>query len=342
MTTNVYFWAADHAGCATYRCRWPAEMLNEMFGDEIEARYGTLMKPEDREWADVVIGQRLVLPGPSMFWDQWYRDGSKYLITEFDDDLFSVDPDNIQASRVFNKSDVQQRLRANIMKSSAVTVSTEPLKDAIHRETGFPLDKIFVIPNAVDPGLLEDPLDRSQMDGAASLGWLASPTHEKDAKLVARHVKRFMETHPDASFQSIGADYGKILGVPDERHEYSGWVSPPERAIRKMNYRIGIAPLQGSTFNKSKSDCKFLEMGARKVAPLVSATPSYSSVTHGVTGYAVRYEHDWGKALRNLHNDTAMQDALAENAYEYVRDNRTTRSTAALWREVILNQEASS
>ena len=83
-------------------------------------------------------------------------------------------------------------------------------------------------------------------------------------------------------------------------------------------------------------------MCARRVARLVSATPGYSSVTHGVTGYAVRYEYDWGKALKTMHNDTAMADALAENAYEYVHDNRTTRSTAALWREVILNQEASS
>lgn len=341
MTTRIFFWAADHAGCATYRCRWPAEMLNQMFGDEVEARYGTLMKPEDREWADVVVGQRLVLPGPTMFWKGWSETGSKRLITEFDDDLFSVESDNINAARVFNKSDVQRRLRENIMRSHAVTVSTQPLKEAIHRETGYPLDKIFVIPNAIDPVLLEDPLDRSEMDGAPAVGWLASPTHKKDAKLISRHLKRFMDSHPEAVFHSIGADYSELMGINQSQAKSSGWITPPENAIRKMDYRIGIAPLAGSIFNRSKSDCKFIEMGARKVAPLVSDSPAYSSVRHGETGYVVRYEHDWGKALNTLYRDEDLQTELAENAYAYVRDHRTTSTTAPMWRAVLLGEESS-
>ena len=335
--TKVWGWAADSAGCQSYRIRWVADAINRLHGDEIEYRYGTLMKEEDREWADVVIGQRIVLPGPSYFWQKWASEGSKKLIVEFDDDLFSVDPENVRASNVFNKSDVRRRLRDNILVSDLVTVSTEPLKNAIHRETGFPLDRILVIPNALDPKILENPLNRDEMDGAPLLGWLASPTHGKDSKLVSRHLKRLFDNNPDARFHTIGANYGTEMGLNPEQVIHTGWMSPPEKAFRKMDYRVGIAPLTGSTFNKSKSDCKFLEMGARKVAPLVSDVPSYDSVIHGVTGFKVTREHEWSRALRDLCSDEGMQKKLAENAHAYVRDHRTTNATAPLWRGVILD-----
>lgn len=333
---RVWGWAADNAGCQTYRIRWVADALNRLYGDQIDYQFGTLASEERRDWSEVVIGQRVVLPGPSYFWQKWAAEGEKRLIMEFDDDLFSVDPENIRASRVFNKTDVQFRLRENIQVSHLVTVSTEPLKEAIHRETGYPLNQIIVIPNAVDPSILENPLDRDEMDDAPILGWLASPTHGKDARLVSRHLKRFMENNPDARFHMIGANYGEEMGLRPEQIIHSGWVTPSERAIRKIDYRVGIAPLVGSTFNKSKSDCKFLEMGARGVAALVSDVPSYASVIHGETGYKVNREHEWGRALRTLCADEDMQRELASNAHDYVKNHRTTTVTAPLWRDAIL------
>lgn len=335
---NVWGWAADSAGCQTYRIRWVADAINRLYGDEINYRFGTIAKPDDREWADVIIGQRVVLPGPTMFWQDWAKEGNKKLILEFDDDLFTVTEDNTRASRIFNKGQVRDRLKQNVLAADLVTVSTEPLKVAINRETGYPLDQILVIPNAVDPGVLENPLDRDQMDGAPTLGWLASPTHGPDSKLVSRHLKRFLENNPDARFHTIGADYGKQMGLNPDQVIHTTWTRPPEAAFRKIDYRVGIAPLVGSAFNRSKSDCKFLEMGARKVAPLVSDVMSYSSVIHGETGYKVRYEHEWGRSLRTLCADDAMQRELAENAHDYVKNHRTTNHTAPLWRAAILDQ----
>lgn len=310
--------------------------MNRHFGNEIEYRYGTVMSPEYREWADVVVGQRVCLPGPSHYWQEWAKEGDKRLIMDTDDDLFSVDPENVKASAVFNRGEYQQRLRDNFRAAHLITVSTEPLRQAVHRNTGVSLDKIVVIPNALPPELVLDEVPGSESDAKPLLGWLASPTHQADARMVTRHLKRFMENNPEARFHSIGADYGSWMNLPESQRVHTDWLKKPEDAIRAINYQVGICPLLPAVFNKSKSSCKWLELSARGVPAIVSDVAAYEEVKHNVTGYKVRYEHEWGKVLNKVTKDVELQRELAANAHAYVKSERTTDNTAPLWRKAIL------
>lgn len=338
MSVKVHGWAADSAGCQAYRIRWVADAVNRHFGDEIEYQYGSVMSPESREWAETVIGQRVCLPGPSHYWQQWAKEGKKRLIMDADDDLFSVDPANVKASAVFNRGEYQQRLRDNFRVAHLITVSTEPLRQAIHRNTGVPLSKIVVISNALPPELVLDKIPDAESDAAPLLGWLASPTHSSDARMVTRHLKRFMEQHPGERFHSIGADYGGWMKLPESQRVHTAWLKKPEDAIRAIDYRVGICPLLPAVFNKSKSDCKWLELSARGVPAVVSDVSAYDSVKHGVTGYKVRYEHEWGKVLTKVTGDAEMRRELATAAHAYVKAERTTDNTAAAWKAAILGE----
>lgn len=309
--------------------------MNKYFGDHIEATEGTLMSERLREEVDVVVGQRVCLPGSIFFWEKWSNERSKLLILEVDDDLFSVPESNIRGSAIFNSKGHRERLLRAFKAAHYVTVSTEPLKEAVHRNTGFPLDRIFVIPNALPPELLLTPEELEQRTPVNTLGYLASPTHHADFKMVQRHVRRFLENNPGTMFHTIGSPYGDWLKLPSQV-THTSWVESPSDAILKIDYGIGICPLTGGVFNVSKSDCKAIENMARGAVTIASDTAPYAPVVHGETGYKVRREHEWGRVLQRVYDDPEDAQRIRRNGLEYVRNHRTTDVTAPLWRDVLL------
>lgn len=334
--TRVHFWSADFAGCAAYRCRWPSQALNEHHGDSLDVTADTVMSREQRDRARVVVGQRVVLPGPSHFWREWSEEGDKLLIYEVDDDLFSVPASNVKASGIFNSPKNRDRLIRNLLASDYVTVSTEPLKDTVHRVTGFPRERIVVIPNALPPELVlseEQVVERWEKHSHA-LGYLASPTHDRDFKMVQRHVRRLLENNAGASFHTIGTDYSTRLDRPGQTR-HSDWFRRPEDAIAGIDYRVSIAPLEAGIFSRSKSNCKWVEASARGAVSIVSDVPAYASVIHAETGYKVTREHEWGKALASVYGDPVDSLRVVRNANRYVRENHTTDRTVSLWHEVL-------
>lgn len=334
--TRVWMWRADAAGCGTYRVRWPAEAVNRLYGDRIEVRHDTNLTVENRDWnPDVVIGQRVVLPGPSKMWHEWHRQG-KVLITELDDSLWDIPESNFKASAIFNAKDTRRRLEENIAVSDWITVSTHALRDAVVRNTGFPESRILVIPNAVPPELVVDSVPESRR---YSVGYLASPTHDADWKMAQRHVRRFLENNPEAKFATIGTDYGATLKMPG-RTAHRRWDYTPESAIEAIDYSISIAPLLAGTFNRSKSDCKWVEASARGVASIVSDVTAYTTVEHNVTGVKVRREHEWGRELQALWDSPEKRHEIAVKAHSEVANYRTMDNTASLWYSAMIRGKA--
>lgn len=332
---NVWGWSADSAGCQAYRIRWVADALNELYPDTVDYRFGSGLSKSDREWANVIIGQRVVLPGPSHFWQKFSRDPSKRLVLDMDDDLFRVEENNYRASAVFNKSDVQQRLRDNIRASDLVTVSTPFLKKSVHDETGYPLDQIVVIRNALPPELVLPEVPELDLVKRPLLGWLGSPTHAEDFRSVTRELGRFLENNPHVTFHTIGSDYASWMKLPEDQCVHTPWIKSPETAIKSIDYRVGIAPLRSGVFNASKSDCKALETSARGVPAILADVRAYDTFTDGENCLKSRGPYDWGKRFKELCFDSARQRELAVNAHAYVRDNRTTHHTAPEWLEAI-------
>lgn len=335
---KVWGWQADSAGCGTYRVRWPADAVTKHYGDRVEIRHDTNMSKENRDWdPDVIVGQRVVLEGPSRMWQEWRRQG-KVLITELDDSLWEVPESNLRASAVFNARGMRRRLEENIAASDWITVTTQALRETVHRNTGFPLDRILIIPNAVPPELVVDTVPDPESH-RFSLGYLASQTHGEDFKMVKRHLLRLLENDTGLTFASVGADYAKELRMP-ERTFHRGWDPSPAEAIRSIDYGLSMAPLLPGTFNRSKSDCKYVEASARGVASIVSDVTAYDPVKHNVTGVKVRREHEWGKALRSLLESPDERLRLATAAHAEVAEHRTTDVTAHQWYEAFTRGRA--
>jgi glycosyltransferase involved in cell wall biosynthesis len=324
---RVWGWSADSGGCQAYRIRFPFYALRELRPD-LTLGYGTIIKPEARELADVVIGQRVCNPRPSSLWQRWAREGQKKLVYELDDDLWNVDPANEKAYYFFGDRTIRENLTKNIQVSHVVTVSTPELAQMVHYQTGH--GNIHVVPNAVPSWLLDHEAERNH-----HVGWGGSPTHHGDFGLLRHGLRKFLQCNPSKTFHTIGMDYGSWMRLPEKQCHFTKWVPTPEDFFRTIDYSVGVAPLADNIFNHSKSDIKFLELAALGIPTIASDVAPYRSIKDGDTGFLVENGHQWSRLLKASVEQPEEFQRVGDAAKEYVRDNRTTAHTAPLWAHVI-------
>src|SRR3546814_8283247 len=93
-------------------------------------------------------------------------------------------------------------------------------------------------------------------------------------------------------------DYGSWMKLPRDQCAFTKWVPTPEEFFRSIDYAVGVAPLSDTTFNRSKSDIKFLELAALGIPTIASDVAPYRSIRHGETGLLVKEDHMWSRWLK--------------------------------------------
>ena len=317
----------DGTACGYYRIRLPFDWM-AMNG--LEARYardgGDL---EDNDFP-IIVAQRMGYPGFEYQWLRIWRDHK--LVWETDDDLWSIDPTNTRAKRMFTP-DLLKAVENCASTAHMVTVTTEPLAEVMRKFN----PNVHVIPNHVDDGLFH--VERKHAD-RLTVGWAGGDSHVRDLASIARPLRRFLDRNPKVALHLVGADYRDTLGVPHEQHFYfndlgqkrfctgitgdradarhSGWSPSLMAYYQTIDFDIGLAPLIPSVFNRSKSHIKALEYAALGIPVIASDEPPYRDfVVDGVTGFLVRRDHEWGLRLRDLVNDDAMRESMGAKAREH-------------------------
>ncbi len=88
---------------------------------------------------------------------------------------------------------------------------------------------------------------------------------------------------------------------------------------------IGIAPLEDTPFNRSRSDVKFLEYAAHGVVPVVQATGPYLlSVKSGKTGLFFRTTDELIATLDFLLSDSAARSEISQTRANTLSGNGIT------------------
>lgn len=92
------------------------------------------------------------------------------------------------------------------------------------------------------------------------------------------------------------------------------------REFSKSGFDIGLAPLSDTQFNRSKTNTKYRDYGACRVAGIYSDVAVYNScVKDGVTGLLVKNEPEsWFCAIERLVNDQQLREQVKEQAYRDV------------------------
>jgi hypothetical protein len=325
---DVFGVLADRSGCGQIRMITPLTVLRE---HGLRTGWADGIRTDLPLPRKALIGQRMCWPKITERWGQLSRRSNRpKLIFETDDDLFNIDWKSAAAHGFFGAEDIQANLRANIAASDVVTVSTEPLAEALTSIN----PNVRVIPNFLPAWMLDH--ERPRREGKVVLGWGGSSTHGADWDECGQQIRRFLDRAPgNVEFHSMGNNYAQGHKFPAAKTRFTPWSADVPGFWRSIDYDVAVIPLIPSVFNRSKSHIKFLECALLGIPAVASDAGPYSSaIEHGKTGFLVRRQHEWGRYLRDLVNDSDMRAEIGANAKEWARDH-TIEGNAWRWRQVI-------
>jgi glycosyltransferase involved in cell wall biosynthesis len=302
-------------GCGYYRCYQPLAELRRRGHNVMLPERGMVWLPDAELNAgdiDVFAGQLLTGPRGMELWESWA--GKTRLVYDIDDDVFSSDHEGSLWHRLPECRDIAAYL---ISISDLVTVSTEPLVDVVKRYNS----NVAVLPNCVHEDLLK--IGRPARE-RVTVGWSGGTSHLRDFRYAAPMISKFVARHPGVDFHFVGADYSLIREwkapstIPRSTGQvrHTPWTPDVWDFYRGVDFDVGLAPLDpAGKFNRCKSFLRALEYAARGIPVVASACEAYSGfVRHGVTGFLVKYDHEWGRYLRDLVNDQAMREEMGAAA----------------------------
>jgi glycosyltransferase involved in cell wall biosynthesis len=304
-----------------------------------------------REKADVVIVERWWLPrltepdAQGLVKD--IRARGSTLIYTLDDNLLDI---SLDEEGIVIAEDQHRATRYFIREADGVIVSTPALAERLR-----PLNEhIRVVPNALDERLfLADetstgsrPADRPATREAVTLGYMGTLTHSADLAMLYEPLRSLFARYSErVRFEIIGVSQGgkklrSLLGPqvhlldPGEAVHYEQFARWFSQTVR---WDIGLAPLTERSFNRYKSDIKFLDYGVLGIPGIFSNVGPYpASVVHEQTGLLVANAPDaWLAALSRLIDDPVLRQTLSRNARNYVHNERLLRHRAADWLNAI-------
>lgn len=295
---------------------------------------GTLPQPGT---ADIAILQRDLNENTRDQFDNWHkawRDGGGRLIYEIDDDLTDA---AALSERNYNGNAAALAARVHTYAAAAdlITVSTPHLASVLSHYA----DKVTLVANFIDANLWKMNAPKiCQTSAKLKIGYVGTPTHTEDLRLV-QDVIRKLETRDDLSVEVIGAFqndkplFGKRIGLPKNR-AYPMFV---EWLPQVASWDIAIIPLADNSFNRSKSNLKFVEYAALGTAIVCTDTPEYRQVARdGENCLMVNNTPDqWEAALNRLIEDKALRHKLTEKAHQTAHQYWTVQHNAELYHSVL-------
>lgn len=95
------------------------------------------------------------------------------------------------------------------------------------------------------------------------------------------------------------------------------------RGVSRAGYDIGLAPILNNRFYISKTNTKFRDYGACRIAGIYSRAPIYSQdIVDGQTGLVINQGPGaWRDAMLRLINNPSLRASIQEAAYQYVYDH---------------------
>lgn len=332
-----------YGGVGYYRTIKPSDYINcdvvginlTKKGESRDQRWDRIFKTYDIFWTSYFYDAE---EASSMFFHK--EKYGKKIVIDLDDDFLSI-PSSHRLYDVMKPTKRNRAFCSTILSfADVITVSTLPLKEAIHAHIKkvYNLDKtIVVIPNMND---IKDWNFKPAPKHANKIviGYSGSDSHYDDLKMCFPAISRIMDKYPQVHFEIMGSlnekDAIDLFSVFSKSARDRSFLLPPTgsfkdypKTLSKQRWDIGIAPLVDSPFTRSKSHIKYLEYSMYKIPTIASYVypyfvPSFERdvITHEVNGLLVK-PSEWFDALERLILSESERKEFGQNAYEHVRDD---------------------
>jgi hypothetical protein len=179
-----------------------------------------------------------------------------------------------------------------------------------------------VFPNHV----LVTPPERTQKSGEkVVVGWGGSVGHLDDMAKISDRLIGWIMLRDNVQLYLMCADpiWELFEALPEGRKRRFATGSLDDYYHFVSHLDIGIAPLEDTPFNRSRSDIKFLEYAVHGAVPVVQASGPYLlSVKQGRTGFLFNTPDELISALDSLVSDASARTSVSASAREYVLQER--------------------
>lgn len=249
----------------------------------------------------------------------------KALLTEIDDNVFAVQPDQPSFVDFHHSHPRLELIRRQLFVSRAILTPSDYLAEIYSAFN----ENIHLVPNAIDPAQWPNPVFPTTL--RPTVGWQGGASHHRDL-LTIRPVIEKLTREVDARWVFVGGVPNWLKGLPNVRHDPS-W-EPVEKWPAKLaglEMDIGLAPLADNGFSRGKSDLRFLEYAAAGIATVAQDARPYHTIQDGLTGCLYQNPAELESLLRALILDPVNVDRLKRNARDWVMNNRTADQVAATY-----------
>jgi glycosyltransferase involved in cell wall biosynthesis len=278
---------------------------------------------------DLVVIQRAIHPSilQLLAWTRKYGIG---LIYDLDDNFFAIDDNDHPPGSHFNRPVVKQVVDRMVRKADLVRVGSSQLAEALAPYTS----RIEFRRNSVDLGYIDSLGPRPLGSNPLIIGYCGTPKLN-DFQFVIPAILRLLSEYPN------GLRFDFLGFIPNELVSHPGVTFAPYdfdyrnflRTWWGRGWHVGLAPLRNSLFNNSKTDIKFREYGAMRVAGIYSNLPNYREVVQdGVSGILVNNDPaSWYSAIKKLMDDEQFRNLVVNHARYAVEQCHPISKIATEW-----------
>ncbi|MEA4907964.1 MAG: glycosyltransferase [Anaerolineaceae bacterium] len=283
------------------------------------------------DWADLVIFPRCISPS-LLKWANYLDSQGVPWMYDLDDNFFDV-PADTAFGKYVRRPEPQQTLRRLIRGARQVRVYARPLYEQVREynphvvQVSPPLDWAHILPRRSSPG------------DTVKIVYATSRTRDDElGKIFLPALRKIFTDFPRVELYFLGSN--PLSDLVDERIHFERFTRNYEEYLERFSsagYDIGLAPLLDDLFHRSKTNVKFREYGASRIAGVYSNVSVYSDwVTHGHNGLLVENTtQDWYQAIASLIEDTALRQQIQQQAFADVHEHFSEEQFDETWLQMI-------
>lgn len=299
----------DQWGCGHYRVIQPLLAMQSALQVDgtIQGHY---LSPanQGRIQADSIIVQRQLSEAQIGELQTLKRFTSSFLVYDLDDLLGNIPLKSVHREE-FPRSQIARSLRSALAIVDRLTVSTEPLAEAMR---GLSSD-IRVVPNRLPIGWWRG-VQGGRCEGRPRVGWAGGLSHAGDLQVVV-DVMRALAAEVDWVFLGMSPP-----GAPPHEFHRGVDIEAYPAKLASLDLDVAIAPLEINAFNQCKSNLKLLELGACGFPVVATDIEPYRC---GLPVTLVRNKYkDWLDAIR---------DHLSDRKGAYAQGQRLRQAIHQHW-----------
>jgi glycosyltransferase involved in cell wall biosynthesis len=288
------------------------------------------------EICDIAIWQTTHFPGSNSLFNI-YRDKydkKKLIVTELDDYLFGVNPENVGFDSFYPNSNPEYFAEMQIRNSNYLIVSTPWLKDGDGIFEGMKKynPNIECIPNSIDFSIW-DTLKNKKKFKRVRIGWAGGQAHYRDLEILKKVIPAITQKYKNVDFMFFGGmpDYIKTTKQCLFFDHWHDMISYPG-ALASLGFDIGIAPLRDNMFNRAKSNLRWLEYSALKIPTVASPRVPFDLCSNIVRAEEV---DEWIDELSKLIENRQEREELGLKAYKEVKKDYNAEKTALKYLDLL-------